>query len=183
MRILRTMVTVILLAAIWLVSFRIADLFTVFRTYSSVWFLPSGVTMAVVMAAPGWLKLVPLLAHLSLTLPPVRQVFDIEVASDLDVLIHSIRIYLIYGGTASLALLDAADGKADGQITVDRLDGNTGLLLNKLPADSGALTGDELLTVARREPRSAPGRLCEAYYYLGEAAMCPEGATPPRDRP
>lgn len=99
MRILRTMVTVILLAAIWLVSFRIADLFTVFRTYSSVWFLPSGVTMAVVMAAPGWLKLVPLLAHLSLTLPPVRQVFDIEVASDLDVLIHSIRIYLIYGGT------------------------------------------------------------------------------------
>lgn len=48
---------------------------------------------------PGWLRLVPLLAHLSLTLPPVRQVFDVEVASNLDVLIHSIRIYLIYGGT------------------------------------------------------------------------------------
>lgn len=53
MRILRTMVTAILLAAIWLVSFSIADLFTVFKTYSSVWFLPSGVTMAVVMAAPA----------------------------------------------------------------------------------------------------------------------------------
>lgn len=102
MRILRTTITVFLLAAIWLVSFRVADLFTVFRTYSSVWFLPSGVTLAVVMAAPGWLKLVPLLAHLLLTLPPVRQVFDIEVVSNLDVVFHSIRIYLIYGGAGML---------------------------------------------------------------------------------
>ena len=98
MRILRTTITVFLLAAIWLVSFRVADLFTVFKTYSSVWFLPAGVTMAMVMAAPGWLKLVPLLAHLSLGLAPVRQIFDVDVVSDLDVLLHSIRIYLIYGG-------------------------------------------------------------------------------------
>ena len=99
MRILRTMVTVIILAAIWLASFRIADLFTVFRIYSSVWFLPSGVTMAMVMAAPGWLKLVPLLAHISLASPPMRQIFDIHITSDFDLLLHSIRIYLIYGGT------------------------------------------------------------------------------------
>ncbi|KRA97679.1 hypothetical protein ASD83_11285 [Devosia sp. Root685] len=88
----------ILLAAIWLVSFRIADLFTVFPTYSSVWFLPSGVTMAIVMAAPGWLKLVPLLAHLSIASPPMRQIFDIHITSDFDLVLHSIRIYLIYGG-------------------------------------------------------------------------------------
>lgn len=99
MRILRTIVTVIILAAIWLVSFRIADLFTVFRTYSSVWFLPAGVTIAMVMAAPGWMKLVPLLAHISLASPPMRQVFDIHITSDFDLLLHSIRIYLIYGGT------------------------------------------------------------------------------------
>lgn len=55
--------------------------------------------MAVVMAAPGWLKLVPLLAHLSLISPPMRQVFDIHVASDVDLLLHSLRIYLVYGGT------------------------------------------------------------------------------------
>lgn len=99
MRILRTTVTVLLLAAIWLVSFRIADLFTVSGTYSSVWFLPSGVTMAMVMAAPGWLKLVPFLAHLSLASLPMRQIFDIHITSDFDLTLHSIRIYLIYGGT------------------------------------------------------------------------------------
>lgn len=102
MRILRITITVFLLAAIWLVSFRVADLFTVFRTYSSVWFLPSGVTLAVVMAAPGWLKLVPLLAHLSLLLPPVRQLVDVEIGSDLDLIFHSFRLYLIYGGTGML---------------------------------------------------------------------------------
>lgn len=99
MRIFRTFATAILLAAIWLISFRIADLFTVFHAYSSVWFLPSGVTVAVVMAAPRWLKLVPFFAHLSLASPPMRQIFDIHVTSDFDLLLHSIRLYAIYGGT------------------------------------------------------------------------------------
>jgi signal transduction histidine kinase len=98
MRIARSAITAILLALIWLVAFRIADLFTVFKTYSSVWFLPAGVTLAIVLAAPGWLKLVPLAAHLSLAVPQVGQVFDVGVVSSLDVLLHSIRIYLIYGG-------------------------------------------------------------------------------------
>ena len=35
----------------------------------------------------------------------------------------------------------------------------------------GRLSGDEVLAAAAREPRSAPGRLCEAYFYLGEAAL------------
>ena len=98
MRILRAAITATVLALIWLVAFRIADLFTVFKTYSSVWFLPAGVTLAVVLAAPGWLKLVPLFAHLSLALPQVRQILHIEVASTLDALLHACRIYLIYGG-------------------------------------------------------------------------------------
>lgn len=33
------------------------------------------------------------------------------------------------------------------------------------------LSGDDLLAAAVREPASAPGRLCEAYFYLGEAAL------------
>lgn len=98
MRILRAAITATVLALIWLVAFRIADLFTVFKTYSSVWFLPAGVTLAVVLAAPGWLKLVPLFAHLSLALPQVRQILHVEVASTLDALLHACRIYLIYGG-------------------------------------------------------------------------------------
>ncbi|MBY0510314.1 MAG: tetratricopeptide repeat protein [Rhodospirillaceae bacterium] len=36
---------------------------------------------------------------------------------------------------------------------------------------AGALSGDDVLVAATREPRDAPGRLCEAYYYLGEAAV------------
>jgi lipoprotein NlpI len=35
----------------------------------------------------------------------------------------------------------------------------------------GALSGDALLAHAAREPAAAPGRLCEVYYYLGEAAL------------
>ena len=35
----------------------------------------------------------------------------------------------------------------------------------------GRISGDDLLKAAAREPASAPGRLCEAYFYLGEAAL------------
>lgn len=90
----------IFLAAIWLIAFRIADMLSVFKTYSSVWFLPAGVTLAMVIAMPGWLRLVPLLANLSLALPMVRQVLGVDVVFNFEPIVHGIRIYLIYGGAA-----------------------------------------------------------------------------------
>ena len=41
----------------------------------------------------------------------------------------------------------------------------------------GALSGDGLLQAASREPAAAPGRLCEAYFYLGEAALLQNDAS------
>lgn len=90
----------ILFSAIWLASFRLSDLLTFFRTYSSVWFLPSGVTLAIVMVAPGWTKLTPLLANLLLALPAVRWLLGVDVAYDFEPIIHGFRLYAIYGGAA-----------------------------------------------------------------------------------
>lgn len=96
--ILNEFVAALFLAAAWFFAFRIADLLTVFKTYSSIWFLPAGATMAIVMVAPGWLKLVPLLANISLALPQVRQAIGVHVVNDFEPLIHGIRLYAIYGG-------------------------------------------------------------------------------------
>jgi len=41
----------------------------------------------------------------------------------------------------------------------------------------GSLTGDDVLADASREPGAAPARLCEAYFYLGEAALILKDAT------
>jgi len=94
----------VILAAVWLFAFRIADIMTVFKTYSSVWFPPSGVTLAMVLALPGWLRLVPLVANLSLALPAIRALVGVDVAYDFEPLVHGIRIYLIYGGAALFLL-------------------------------------------------------------------------------
>lgn len=86
------------LGALWLVSFRIADPLTFFKTYSSIWFLPTGVTMAIVMVAPGWLKLAPLVANLLLALPQVRAVLGVAVLNDYEPILHGTRLFVIYGG-------------------------------------------------------------------------------------
>lgn len=90
------------LGILWLASFRIADALTFFKTYSSIWFLPAGVTMAIVMAAPGWLKLAPLFANLLVALPPVRAVIGVSVVNDYEPILHGLRLFAIYGGAGYL---------------------------------------------------------------------------------
>lgn len=87
-----------ILGALWLVSFRIADALTFFKTYSSIWFLPTGVTMAITMVAPGWLKCAPLVANLLLALPQVRAVVGVSVVNDYEPILHGTRLFVVYGG-------------------------------------------------------------------------------------
>lgn len=75
-----------------------ADALTFFKTYSSMWFLPTGVTMAIVMVAPGWLKLAPLAANLLVALPAVRAVIGVSVVNDYEPVLHGIRLFVVYGG-------------------------------------------------------------------------------------
>lgn len=86
------------LGALWLASFRMADALTFFKTYSSIWFLPAGVTMAIVMVAPGWLKLAPLAANLLLASPSLRAGMGVSVVNDYEPLLHGVRLFLVYGG-------------------------------------------------------------------------------------
>lgn len=129
---------------------------TVFKTYSSVWFLPSGVTMAMVMVAPGWLRLVPLLANISIALPPVRQLIGVDVVFDFEPIVHGIRIYLVYGG-ASLFLLRVAKVSMPFRSWIDAqwfvgtalvaagIATASGLWLHQL---AGNMTGAEALAIA-----------------------------------
>lgn len=90
------------LGALWLASFRIADALTFFKTYSSIWFLPTGVTMAITMVAPGWLKCAPLVANLLLALPQVRAVLGVSVINDYEPILHGTRLFVVYGGAGYL---------------------------------------------------------------------------------
>lgn len=56
------------------------------------------------MAAPGWLKITPLIATLSLVFPQVRQVVGVSVLNDYEPLLHGIRLYLVYGATGLFLL-------------------------------------------------------------------------------
>ncbi|SFV36590.1 Signal transduction histidine kinase [Devosia crocina] len=95
-------ISAILLVLIWLFAFSAANLFNIFKSYSSIWFLPSGVILSVVLVAPGWLKLTPLLANLLLFFAPVRALFGVEIDNDLDPVIHGLRLFCVYGGAALL---------------------------------------------------------------------------------
>ena len=92
----------LLLATLWLTAYRFADILTMTDNHASLWFLPAGVIMATVLVAPGWLKAVPLLTHLLLVIPPVRALFGIGVANEIEFAAHGIRLYAIYGGAAFL---------------------------------------------------------------------------------
>ena len=56
------------LVALWLAAYKSADLFNFFETYSSLWFLPAGVTMAIALTAPHRFLFGPLVANLLLNL-------------------------------------------------------------------------------------------------------------------
>lgn len=89
-----------MLVALWLAAYKSADLFGFFKSYSSLWFLPAGATVAIVLAAPGRLKLAPLLANLLLAIPDVCRFLGIPFTNFHDPIIHALRLYAIYGGLA-----------------------------------------------------------------------------------
>lgn len=91
------------LVVLWLTAYKSADVFNFFETYSSLWFLPAGVTMAVAMAAPPRLIIAPLVANLMLAIPAVCAVLGIEFTNYRDPILHSFRLYVIYVGAGLLA--------------------------------------------------------------------------------
>lgn len=92
----------LLLATLWLAAYRFADITTVFDRHSSLWFLPAGVILTTVLVAPGWLKASPLFASLLLLIPDVQAALGIEVKNPIQFQLHSIRLFVIYGGAAFL---------------------------------------------------------------------------------
>ena len=54
------------LILLWLAAYKSADVFNFFETYSSLWFLPAGVTLSIAMVAPVRFVLAPLVANLLL---------------------------------------------------------------------------------------------------------------------
>lgn len=86
------------LVGLWLLAYKSADVFNFFESYSSLWFLPAGVTMAVAMTAPPKLIVAPFLANLLLAIPGVCGVLGIEFTNFRDPILHSLRLFAIYAG-------------------------------------------------------------------------------------
>ena len=63
---------------LWLAAYKSADVFNFFETYSSLWFLPAGVTLSIALVALTRLLLAPLVANLLLAICAC----DVGAASD-----------------------------------------------------------------------------------------------------
>ncbi|MHA6729188.1 sensor histidine kinase [Devosia sp. A369] len=83
--------------ALWLAGYKLATLLDVFRPYSSLWFLPAGITLSIFLAAPGVLKLAPLAANLLLVSPEISPFFIENNGGALAQALHAIRHCGIYG--------------------------------------------------------------------------------------
>ena len=92
----------VVLIAIWLAAYKSADLFGFFRSFSSLWFLPAGVTLAIVLAVPKRFLLAPLIANWLLAVPQICWLLGIPFTNYRDPLLHGLRLYLIYGGLGLL---------------------------------------------------------------------------------
>lgn len=79
-----------------------------FEHYSSAWLLPTGATLAIVMIAPGFMKIAPIFCALLLWLPPVRTAFGLT-GGDADALLAHMAV-LYFVGAGVLAVL-ARDGR------------------------------------------------------------------------
>jgi len=101
---IRGAISAVLLILIWLAAFSAANLFNFFKTYSSIWFLPTGVIISVVLVAPGWLKLTPLIANLLLVFEPVQSLLGVTIVNDYEPILHGLRLYAVYGGAALVML-------------------------------------------------------------------------------
>ena len=90
------------LVLLWMAAFKAADIFGFFKTYSSLWFLPAGVTIAVVLATSGWFRLAPLVANLLMAIPAVCWALGVPFTNSREPVLHALRIYAEYGGVALL---------------------------------------------------------------------------------
>lgn len=90
------------LIVLWLLAFKSSILFNFFKTYSSLWYLPAGITLSVVIAVPFRFVLAPLIANWLLAIPLVSSVLHVEYTSVGDHLMHGTRVFLIYGGAGLL---------------------------------------------------------------------------------
>jgi|GEM_PF-5140996 len=88
------------LMLLWLAAYKLAALLEIFRPYSSLWFLPAGVTLSIFLAAPGWLKLAPFAANLLLAWPQFSQFIIDDNGGPITQVLHAIRHCGIYGLTA-----------------------------------------------------------------------------------
>jgi signal transduction histidine kinase len=85
---------------IWLAAYKMAAFLEFFKPYSSLWFLPAGVTLAITLSAPGYLKLAPFAANLLLAVPLFSKALAIAGAGDFAQVLHAARHFTVYGGAA-----------------------------------------------------------------------------------
>lgn len=130
----------VLLIGIWWVAYRSADLFGFFHTFASLWFLPAGVTLAIVLSVPARFVLAPLLANLLLAIPFVCSVLDIEFTNYRDPILHSFRLYAVYGGLGLLLRFGIKVSLPTGSL----IDSHWKLGLTLVAASIGALSGVSL---------------------------------------
>ncbi|MEP6432745.1 MAG: hypothetical protein ABJ053_03815, partial [Lentilitoribacter sp.] len=91
-------VVMIGLIALWLGAFKSSALFSFFGTYSSLWYLPAGVTLSIAIAVPFRFIIAPLIANWLLAVPLVSALLHVEYTSVADHLLHGTRLFLVYAG-------------------------------------------------------------------------------------
>lgn len=90
------------LIALWLLAFKSSILFNFFETYSSLWYLPAGVTLSIALAVPLRFIVAPLFANWLLAVPLVSTLLDVEYTSVADHLLHGSRLFVVYAGAGCL---------------------------------------------------------------------------------
>ncbi|MEP2981605.1 MAG: hypothetical protein ABJO86_19100 [Lentilitoribacter sp.] len=83
---------------LWLFAFKSSSLFGFLKTYSSLWYLPAGVTLSIALAAPLRFLTAPLIANWLLAIPIVSSALAIEYTSVADHLLHGARLFVVYAG-------------------------------------------------------------------------------------
>lgn len=128
------------LIGLWLLAYKGADLFNFFKTYSSLWFLPAGVTLSIALVVPIRFILAPLIANLLLAIPFVCVLLGIQHTGYLDPILHSFRLFAVYGG-AGLFIRFVIKPK----LPIDNLSSQLALIITTLcAAFIGALSGVSL---------------------------------------
>ncbi|MEP0942012.1 MAG: ATP-binding protein [Rhizobiaceae bacterium] len=138
------------LILIWWGAYKSADIFGFFKTVASLWFLPAGVTLAIVLAVPLRFIFAPLIANLLLAIPFTCTVLDIECTSSVDPILHGFRLYAIYGGLGLLLRFGIKIMLPIGTLN----DSHWKLGLTLVAAAIGALSGVSLHAVTGNFPWS-----------------------------